>query len=476
MLIGTDFSDYFTEPAKAKAGYKQVFREGMVQDYELAIRHADGHVTPVLYNASLYKDSAGEVEGVFAAARDISERKRAEAEREQFFKFFQSATDLMAIADPNGAFLKTNAQCTETLGYSAAELVAKPFIDFVHPDDKQETLDEMARQQKIGSSMNFENRYVCKDGSFRWLSWRAIFNKDEGLTYATARDVTEQKKAEEALKISKLRLDLAIDASQIGVWELDVINDTSVRNLRHDQIFGYAGGKADWGSKIFFDHIIPEDRPLVQSAFDEAARTDQLVFECRILRPDKSIHWISATGKYVRDGAGNAKKMFGTVTDITERKQLEQQLLESQKMESIGRLAGGVAHDFNNYLTAIKGNIDLATIELPEGNAAQEELVAAGEASDRAAKLAKQLLLFGHREHMELVPTNLNQVINDLIKILGRLIGENYHIITDLADDPNTVNADASHIEQVIMNLVVNARDAMPGGGDIMISTSNEQD
>jgi PAS domain S-box-containing protein len=103
----------------------------------------------------------------------------------------------MVIADPNGAFLKINPSCTEILGYSDTELLARPFIDFVHPDDKQSTLDEMARQQQIGSSMNFENRYLCKDGSLRWLSWRAMFDKKEGITFATARDMTARKLAEE---------------------------------------------------------------------------------------------------------------------------------------------------------------------------------------------------------------------------------------------------------------------------------------
>jgi len=106
---------------------------------------------------------------------------------------------MMCIADPNGAFLTINPASTELLGYSAQELVARPFIDFIHPEDKQPTIDEMARQMQCGYTLNFENRYRCKDGSYRWLSWRANYNKDEGLTYATARDITERKQTEEAL-------------------------------------------------------------------------------------------------------------------------------------------------------------------------------------------------------------------------------------------------------------------------------------
>lgn len=198
-LIQTDFSDYFTNPTEARAGYQKVFQEGIVRDYPLEIRHTDGHTTPVLYNASVYRDTTGKVVGVFAAARDVSERRRAEKEREQYFRFFQISNDIMVIADPNGAFKKVNPACLQLLGYSEAELIAKPFIDFVHPDDKQSTLDEMAHQIQIGSSLNFENRYMRKDGSMVWLSWRATYDKNEGITYATARDITERKKAEEEL-------------------------------------------------------------------------------------------------------------------------------------------------------------------------------------------------------------------------------------------------------------------------------------
>ncbi|VVB92210.1 Methyl sulfide methyltransferase-associated sensor [uncultured archaeon] len=131
--------------------------------------------------------------------RDIKKRKQAEVEREQFYKFFQISSDIMVIADPNGAFKKVNPATFDVLGYSETELISKPFVEFVHPDDKQSTLDEMARQIKIGSSLNFENRYVCKDGTLRWLSWRARYDKKEGITYATARDITDHKHAEKSL-------------------------------------------------------------------------------------------------------------------------------------------------------------------------------------------------------------------------------------------------------------------------------------
>lgn len=226
-LIQTDFSDYFVDPEKARAGYQRVFREGFVRDYPLEIRHKSGRVTAVLYNASVYKDKLGNVVGVFAAARDITERKQAELEREQYFKFFNLSTDIMVIADPNGAFKKVNPTCLKVLGYSEAELLSKPFADFVHPDDKQSTLDEMARQIKIGFSLNFENRYLCRDGRVLWLSWKANYDKNDGITYATARDITERKQAE--LEVSRANRALRV-VSGINQALIHVTDEAALLN------------------------------------------------------------------------------------------------------------------------------------------------------------------------------------------------------------------------------------------------------
>lgn len=143
---------------------------------------------------------------VYGFFQDITRSKTLELEREQYFRLFNTSNDLMVIADPNGAFLKINPACSKVLGYSEQELVSRAFIDFVHPEDRQSTLNEMVRQQKAGSSLNFENRYLCKDGSIKWLSWRATYIDAEKTTYATARDNTDQKRAEEALRESQRRL------------------------------------------------------------------------------------------------------------------------------------------------------------------------------------------------------------------------------------------------------------------------------
>jgi len=201
-LVGTDFSDYFTDPEKARKGYQQVFREGSVRDYPLELRHIDGSLMSVLYNASVYRDPEKNVVGVFAAARDITGRKQAEMQKEQYLKFFMLSSDGMCIADPFGCFRHVNPAFAKITGYRESELISKPFIDFVLPEDRRKTVEEMKLQTKGRPSLNFENRYLRKDGSVITLAWTAFFDHDDGVTYATARDITERKLAEETLRVA----------------------------------------------------------------------------------------------------------------------------------------------------------------------------------------------------------------------------------------------------------------------------------
>ncbi len=183
--------------------------------------------------------------GILATFFDVTDRKQAEVEREQYYRFFSSASDLMVIADPNGAFIKINPSCLQVLGYSEAELMAKPFIEFVHPDDKRSTLNEMTKQQETGSSLHFENRYICKDGSFRWLSWRATYKKEEGVTYAVARDMTDRKQVMDALQEreqhaqSLLRISKNLEHAQTYADALNAAHQEVSRTIGYQSLWVY---------------------------------------------------------------------------------------------------------------------------------------------------------------------------------------------------------------------------------------------
>ena len=194
-----------------------------------------------------YSPLPGEFTTIF---NDVTERKQVELEREQFFTFFSTSTDLMCIADPLGAFKKVNPACSKTLGYTEAELLSKPFMEFIHPDDKQPTLDEMKRQLEIGQSLNFENRYICKDGSLCWLSWRAIYSREEGTTYATARDITGRKLMEAQLRDSEAHYRLLTEDVSDVVWKMDRDYRFTYVSPADEQLRGYRGLKSN-GTKTY---------------------------------------------------------------------------------------------------------------------------------------------------------------------------------------------------------------------------------
>jgi len=470
-LIGTDFSSYFTKPQEARAGYERAFREGLVRDYPLEILARDGRITPVLYNAAVYRDEKGDVIGVFAAARDVAERRRAEKEREQFFKFFQTSGDLMCLADPQGAFLKTNPAFTETLGYSETELIAKPFVDYIVPEDKQATIDEMARQMQKGFSLNFENRYRCKDGSVKWLSWRAIYNKEDGVTYATARDVTERVRAEEALRALEEKYRMIVENSRDLIALVDREGRYVYASPSYEPVLGYAPKELE-GLELF-ELVKPDLRPELRAVFERSlASPGMTVVETEVLHKNGS--WISfeVGGTWLRDAAGEPLQAMLVSRDVTERKRLQTQILHSQKMESVGVLAGGIAHDFNNILMTILGNCSFLLTSLATNDPRRADVEEIKTAEERAAALTRQLLIFSRKQQAQAVVLDLNELVRNFQKMLGRILGEDVKLDTVLSPEPAMMRADPGQLEQVIMNLAVNARDAMPRGGRLSLRVS----
>jgi two-component system NtrC family sensor kinase len=603
-IIGSDFAEYFTDPAMARAGYQEAFASGKVVDYPLALRHASGAVAEVLYNASVFRDGQGEVLGVFAAARDVTERKRAEeaarlmgqelqtiydntytlfvyldrdfnflrvnrayaaadgrtadffvgknhfdlypnpenetifrrvvetgqpyiaqakafeypdhpewgvtywdwtlvpvstsgtgvtgliftlldvterkraeVEREQFHKFFQTSRDLMCIADPQGAFLKTNPAFTDTLGFSEAELASRPFLDFILPEDRQATIDELARQLQTGYSLNFENRYLCKDGSFRWLSWRAIFNKEEGTTYASARDITERKQAEETLRVREQEFRSLAENSPDNIFRYDRACRVIYANPQVMDALSFSGGALLGPTPLeaFPEGLYPGGKDEIagyQAALERVIASGQPAdMELHLPDPRGGLRTHSIRFAPERDADGQIVGALAFGRDITEQRRLEDQLRQSHKMEAVGQLAGGVAHDFNNILTAIMGFSNLAKMRMKPEDPQRPLIEQILTASNRAAHLTQGLLAFSRKQIIVPRPVDLNCVVNSMEKLLIRLIGEDVEFTFGLAPQSLIVMADAGQLEQVLMNLCTNARDAMPNGGTLALST-----
>jgi PAS domain S-box-containing protein len=288
-------------------------------------------------------------------------------------------------------------------------------------------------------------------------------------------ELAEQRQSQRMLRENDDRTSFALAAARMGVWELDIATS---RLTCSDTMALVCGLTPDWApasNEDLLNLIHEDDRPNVEASFRRAIAGDRVcAVEFRVVWPDGSTHWIFGRAQASYDAGGTPLRLLGVGVDIDERRSLEDQLRHAQKMDAIGQLAGGVAHDFNNLLTAIKGysGLLLRSLALDDDerrNDVEEIIVAA----DRATSLTGQLLAFSRKQILQPTLLDLNYLVAGTSRMLRRLIGEDIDFLTVLAPDLASVRGDAGQIEQIVVNLAVNARDAMPRGGRLVIETSH---
>lgn len=285
--------------------------------------------------------------------------------------------------------------------------------------------------------------------------------------------ISERKEAEENLRRSESRLEVAQEIAGVGSFVLDPQGANSKWSEQMFRIMGRDRSAKEPSFREFLMWVHPEDRERVQESYDRMFR-EQKPFEIdyRYICPDGSWKYLHAIARPERDARSNRMVAFGTLMDMTERRRIEEQLRQAQKMEAVGRLAGGVAHDFNNLLGVIIGYSELALADMKDGDPLKSRIEPISKAAVRAAGLTSQLLAFSRRQVLKAEELDLNRVVTDLEKMLKRVIGEEIEVITDLQNPLPLVKADPGQMDQVILNLAVNSRDAMPNGGKLRIKTN----
>jgi two-component system, cell cycle sensor histidine kinase and response regulator CckA len=396
----------------------------------------------------------------------------ASAAISRYERLFALSLDLQCVSDTSGRFLQVNPAFERVLGYTAQELLAEPYIEFVHGDDRAATMRALEGLAAGRPVLTFVNRYRHRDGSYRWLSWNASPG-DDGLVYGVARDITDECNGQLALAASEERFRLVARASRDAIYDWDIASGTLLFDGSFAATLGYGSERqvtdiAWWTGCIHSDDRVRVDTSLV-SAIETGA--DDWFEEYRFRRGDGTYGEILDRGLLLRDEQGVAVRMIGTMADITDRRELELQLRQAQKMEAVGRLAGGIAHDFNNLLTAITGFTTLLLDDAGPDDHRRADLREILRAADRAASLTRDLLAFSRKQILRPQPFDLNAVVSGMDKMLRRLIGEGIRIETDLDAETGMVLADPGQVEQIIMNLALNARDAMPEGGRLAIAT-----
>ena len=291
----------------------------------------------------------------------------------------------------------------------------------------------------------------------------------EALVWERTRQLQE---ANDQLVAARASLTMALDAAQMSTWDLDLGKD---RNRRSLVVEGFSEDDLllqEWSRAIGKKHVLSDDRELFATAFQKALDTGKFRLECRFVEPDDSVRWVVAEGRLYRNEQGDPVRLAGTLRDVTERRQVEESLRQTQKLEVIGQLTGGVAHDFNNLLTAVLGNIELAALRTRDDKLLHL-LRSASAAAECGAKVTGQLLAFARRQHLAPKVVDLNELVSSMGDLLLQTIGASVRVETVLEKDLWAVMIDATQLELAILNLAINGRDAMLHGGRLTIATKN---
>jgi PAS domain S-box-containing protein len=434
------------------------------------------------YENFIYKLPSGEIMVVF---ENVTERKQAEEalrqSEERFRSVFNNAFVGMAIVNPEGHVVEANEAFCRFLEYSREEIIGRHFTECTHPEDLNIDSDLYAtllEDERL--SYSIDKRYMCK-GEVIWGRLSVSLVKDEAgepeNTIVVREDITERKQAEEALRGGEEKYRLLVENANEAIF---VAQEERLKFVNRKVLEILGCTQEEITSKPFSDFIHPEDREMVLDNYLRGLRGETVpsIYDFRVIDKDGNVRWVEL-GTVKIDWEGKPATLnFGT--DITERKRaegemglLQEQFRHLQKMEAVGRLAGGVAHDFNNLLTVIRGYSELCLGKLEEVDPLWRKVKGIQRASERGARLTNQLLAFSRHQAMEMKVINLRGLFKDLDRMLRRVIGEDIELVTILAEDLGGMKADLGQTEQVIMNLVVNARDAMPKGGKLTIEAKN---
>ncbi|MCK9417829.1 MAG: PAS domain S-box protein [Nitrospirae bacterium] len=469
------------KPEFTEAAFRAKIRPLMTQDrerlrFETIHRRKNGTEYPVEVHLQLHPEDGKRV--FFAIIIDITERNYSEQElrnsEDRFKTIFNEAPLGIAVIDSlNGHIHEVNFMFAKIAGWTREQMLNIDWMSITHPDNVKEDLDNMAllNAGKI-PGFQMEKRYLHLDGTAVWINMTIsplkVEDKDRPRHLCMIEDITERKRAEEELRNAETRYRLLFDQSPEGIVIIDPtttrfleFNETACRQLGYsrEEFAGLSIADLEAEEK-------PEDtRKRVAKVMVEGRNDYETLQRTR----QGEIRNIHVKAQFI-DIAGHP--VYHCVwSDITEQRRLEAQLLQAQKMESIGILAGGVAHDFNNILSAIIGYGHVTLMKMEENDPQRQNVEHILEATDRAAQLTKSLLLFSRKQISELKAVDLNEVINQVDKFLMRIIGEDISCKKIVTDHPLMVFADRHHLEQVLMNFATNAHDSMPGGGVFTILT-----
>ncbi|HPP06195.1 MAG TPA: PAS domain S-box protein [Syntrophorhabdaceae bacterium] len=455
---------------------EQLKEKGYVNDFEMCCKKKDGSYIWLLITAKALYDEKGDMKYIEGTIIDITKRKMAEKALEEserkYRSIFENAIEGFFQTTPDGRFIDANPALARMFGYYSPKEMMEEIKNledhYANPEDRKRMKELYERD---GYIIGFETQFYRRDHSKIWIRMNGRAVKDDygNILYyeGTTEDITDRIEAEKALKESEERYRSVIENSNEGIAIIKAGIFLFV-NKKFVEMFGYKNAEEVIGRDILTT-VHEDDKNFVKYLARKREEGTRVMpqYEFKGVKKNGEIIYIEiSVGEVFFYGE---RFIIAFLRDITDRKQLEAQLIQSQKMEAIGQLAGGVAHDFNNILTAIIGYADLLEMKLSKDDRLKHYVQQILTSANRAAQLTQGLLTFSRKQIMHLKPVDLNKTIVNFKGMLERIIGEDIELKIHLREENITIVADPVQIEQILMNLATNARDAMPDGGTLTI-------
>jgi PAS domain S-box-containing protein len=412
----------------------------------------------------------------YAARLGLSQYREAKSANEVMTHALamESAADGISIVGAKGEHVYANSAFAKMMGFEGVSgIIGKSWREVYDVKDT-ELLEDHIRDSLANIGRWSEQVSLSRRDGTRIPLEMAITAMPQGGVVCVARDISDRLKAERAHSETEAKYKMFIEqvAAVSYIAEVGLHGKWHYVSPQVETIFGYTPEEWLAGSEDWIQHVAEEDHPLVEAAEENCMRAKRFQAEYRLKRKDGRIIWVSDNAVFV-PGSESHPLMEGIIVDITERRVLEDQLQQARRMEAVGRLAGGVAHDFNNLLTIIKGYVELALNRIGGQPELRGNIQQIADAAERAVTLVRQLLAFSRKQVLKPKVLDLNGIVLNMDKMVRRLINENIEMRTSVEKHLGAVKADPGQIEQVILNLIVNARDAMPDGGKLWIETRN---
>jgi PAS domain S-box-containing protein len=447
----------------------------VLRQYPARLRCKDGRVKDVLIDSSVY-DRRGRFVHTRCFTRDVTLEKQAHEAIARLAAIVSSSSDAIVGKTLDGIVTSWNDAAERSFGYSASEMIGESVYRLI-PEELHDAERAVLERLRRGEAVELtESERIRKDGERIWISLSVSPVRDaSGVIIGAAsvkREITERKKAEAELRQNQEQLWLAHQAARMGTWRWDI--GTNV--LRWDdglrELYGLGPGESVSGYDDFISRVHPDDRELVVRSVQEALTgLGTLDYEFRVVLPDGRVRWLADLGRVTTDPTGKPLYMAGVCLDVTERKTVEEHLRDTQRLQAVGQLAGGIAHEANNQMSVVLGAAQFLLRRSDLAPQAREDVEFIRQAAERTASITQQLLAFSRRQILQLQDVDLDRLVQSIEPVLRRSLAENHELAVRLGLRGGLVRADSRQLEQVLLNLTLNARDAMPGGGQLSIET-----